>query len=71
VENAAFFEKAGAAVVIPGGALLAETVAALAEDTDRRNAMAAASARMGNRDAADCIARAILAAIQPAANGEA
>ncbi|GHV75745.1 UDP-N-acetylglucosamine--N-acetylmuramyl-(pentapeptide) pyrophosphoryl-undecaprenol N-acetylglucosamine transferase [Spirochaetia bacterium] len=56
VENAAFFEKAGAAVVIGGGDL-AETVAALAEDAERRNDMAAASARMGSRDGAECIAR--------------
>jgi UDP-N-acetylglucosamine--N-acetylmuramyl-(pentapeptide) pyrophosphoryl-undecaprenol N-acetylglucosamine transferase len=71
VENAAFFEKAGAAVVIGGGegrtetaAVLAETVAALAEDTGRRNAMAAASARIGSRDGAECIARFLLAAFK-------
>jgi UDP-N-acetylglucosamine--N-acetylmuramyl-(pentapeptide) pyrophosphoryl-undecaprenol N-acetylglucosamine transferase len=71
VENAKVFEKAGAAVVIGGGgdvkktaAVLAETVAALAEDTERRNAMAAASARMGSRDGAEYIARALLAAFR-------
>jgi UDP-N-acetylglucosamine--N-acetylmuramyl-(pentapeptide) pyrophosphoryl-undecaprenol N-acetylglucosamine transferase len=71
VENARVFEKAGAAVVIGGGgdhsdtaAVLAETVAALAEDTGRRNAMAAASARMGNRDGAECIAREIVSEIK-------
>jgi UDP-N-acetylglucosamine--N-acetylmuramyl-(pentapeptide) pyrophosphoryl-undecaprenol N-acetylglucosamine transferase len=74
VENAAFFEKAGAAVVIKGtgdhGAtvkVLAATVAALAEDTLLRNAMAAASARIGSRDGADFIARSLLAALPGAA----
>ena len=73
VENARVFEKAGAAVVIGGGdlremaAVLAETVAALAEDPVRRNTMAAASARIGSRDGADCIARSLLAALPGAA----
>ncbi|GHV80272.1 UDP-N-acetylglucosamine--N-acetylmuramyl-(pentapeptide) pyrophosphoryl-undecaprenol N-acetylglucosamine transferase [Spirochaetia bacterium] len=72
VENAAFFEKAGAAVVIKGtgdrgatAAVLAAAVAALAEDTPMRNAMAAASARIGSRDGADLIARSLLAEIEP------
>ena len=74
VENARVFEKAGAAVALGNdeggggtgvGALLAETVAALAEDTLRRDAMAAASARMGMRDGAAFIAGAIAAACGP------
>jgi UDP-N-acetylglucosamine--N-acetylmuramyl-(pentapeptide) pyrophosphoryl-undecaprenol N-acetylglucosamine transferase len=72
VENARVFEKAGAAVVIgeenvqETAAVLVQTVAALAEDTERRNAMAAASARIGSRDGADLIARALLAALKGA-----
>jgi UDP-N-acetylglucosamine--N-acetylmuramyl-(pentapeptide) pyrophosphoryl-undecaprenol N-acetylglucosamine transferase len=71
VENAKVFEKAGAAVVIGGGgdvkktaAVLSKTVAALAEDTERRNAMAAASACLGKRDGAEFIARSLLAALK-------
>jgi UDP-N-acetylglucosamine--N-acetylmuramyl-(pentapeptide) pyrophosphoryl-undecaprenol N-acetylglucosamine transferase len=71
VENARVFEKAGAAVVIKGiggrtatVAVLAATVITLAEDTEKRNAMAAASARMGSRDGAEYIAQALLAALE-------
>jgi UDP-N-acetylglucosamine--N-acetylmuramyl-(pentapeptide) pyrophosphoryl-undecaprenol N-acetylglucosamine transferase len=66
VENAAFFGKAGAAVILGGegspaetAAALRETVAALVENDGMRNAMAAASARIGNADGAAIIARAI------------
>jgi UDP-N-acetylglucosamine--N-acetylmuramyl-(pentapeptide) pyrophosphoryl-undecaprenol N-acetylglucosamine transferase len=68
VENAAFFERAGAAVVIPGSdrpgetaAALTRTVSELAENAERRNAMAAASAALGRIDGADIVARAIQA----------
>ncbi|MDR2745875.1 MAG: undecaprenyldiphospho-muramoylpentapeptide beta-N-acetylglucosaminyltransferase [Treponema sp.] len=66
VENAAFFERAGAAAVIAGGerpgemaAALIRTVRDLAENAEKRNAMAAASAAMGRIDGAAIIARAI------------
>ena len=69
VENAAFFERAGAAVVIGGGnqgeraAAVAEIVRDLAENAEKRNAMAAASAALGKLDGAELIARAIRAEI--------
>ena len=70
VENAAFFERAGAAVVIGGGnrpggtaAAVAEIVCELAENTEKRNAMAAASAAVGKIDGAEIIARAIQAEV--------
>ncbi|MDR2370651.1 MAG: UDP-N-acetylglucosamine--N-acetylmuramyl-(pentapeptide) pyrophosphoryl-undecaprenol N-acetylglucosamine transferase, partial [Treponema sp.] len=60
VENARFFEKAGAAVVLSGGDAnpdrLAETIASLAAGDARREAMAAASARIGAGDGAALIA---------------
>ncbi|MDR2144443.1 MAG: undecaprenyldiphospho-muramoylpentapeptide beta-N-acetylglucosaminyltransferase [Treponema sp.] len=77
VENARFFEKAGAARVIgpdAGGlerkaAALGETVALIAEDRALRDAMAAASAKIGSADAASDIAGAILAALDPDSAG--
>jgi UDP-N-acetylglucosamine--N-acetylmuramyl-(pentapeptide) pyrophosphoryl-undecaprenol N-acetylglucosamine transferase len=66
VENAAFFERAGAAVVIRGGkrpgdlaAALTKAVAELAENEGMRSSMAEAAARIGRIDGADIIARAI------------
>jgi UDP-N-acetylglucosamine--N-acetylmuramyl-(pentapeptide) pyrophosphoryl-undecaprenol N-acetylglucosamine transferase len=65
VENAAFFERAGAAAVIrgesPGKIAAAATaiVRELAENAEKRNAMAAASAALGRLDGAELIARAI------------
>jgi UDP-N-acetylglucosamine--N-acetylmuramyl-(pentapeptide) pyrophosphoryl-undecaprenol N-acetylglucosamine transferase len=64
VENARYFEKAGAAVVLrapaEGGPLSAETlgeaVASLAENEALRTSMAAVSARIGAGDSADRIA---------------
>jgi UDP-N-acetylglucosamine--N-acetylmuramyl-(pentapeptide) pyrophosphoryl-undecaprenol N-acetylglucosamine transferase len=70
VENAAFFEKAGAAARIEDSSnfgetavTLAQVLTALAKDEARRNAMAAASARIGNRDGAAIIAGAIAAQV--------
>jgi UDP-N-acetylglucosamine--N-acetylmuramyl-(pentapeptide) pyrophosphoryl-undecaprenol N-acetylglucosamine transferase len=70
VENAAFFERAGAAVVIRRGNRPGETAAAaakvvreLAENAERRNAMAAASAALGKLDGAELLARAIHAEV--------
>jgi UDP-N-acetylglucosamine--N-acetylmuramyl-(pentapeptide) pyrophosphoryl-undecaprenol N-acetylglucosamine transferase len=71
VENARFFEKAGAALVIPGGggpgetaAILVREIWSLAEDGDRRAAMAAASERMGSLDGAQIIAQQIVSGIK-------
>ncbi|MDR1250009.1 MAG: undecaprenyldiphospho-muramoylpentapeptide beta-N-acetylglucosaminyltransferase [Treponema sp.] len=65
-ENAAFFERAGAAVVIGGGnrpgetaAALIRTISELAENAEKRNALAAASERIGRIDGAEIIARSI------------
>jgi UDP-N-acetylglucosamine--N-acetylmuramyl-(pentapeptide) pyrophosphoryl-undecaprenol N-acetylglucosamine transferase len=68
VENARFFEKAGAAVIIPGGgeaaASLVRTIASLAEDAEKRNAMAAASAAIGKTDGAALIAQTMGSAVR-------
>jgi UDP-N-acetylglucosamine--N-acetylmuramyl-(pentapeptide) pyrophosphoryl-undecaprenol N-acetylglucosamine transferase len=74
VENARFFEKAGAALVIgpeTGGfaekaAALREAAARLSDDTALRERMAAASAVIGARDGAAAIAVAIAAVIEDA-----
>jgi UDP-N-acetylglucosamine--N-acetylmuramyl-(pentapeptide) pyrophosphoryl-undecaprenol N-acetylglucosamine transferase len=70
VENAAFFERAGAAVTIGGenrpgemAAAAARIVCELAENAEKRNAMAAASEALGKLDGADIIARAIHAEV--------
>jgi UDP-N-acetylglucosamine--N-acetylmuramyl-(pentapeptide) pyrophosphoryl-undecaprenol N-acetylglucosamine transferase len=68
VENARYFEKAGAAVVLPPKAgesrplaeVLGETVLSLAEDEAERTSMAAAQARIGAGDSADRIAQLML-----------
>ncbi|MDR2029570.1 MAG: undecaprenyldiphospho-muramoylpentapeptide beta-N-acetylglucosaminyltransferase [Treponema sp.] len=60
VENARYFEKAGAAVVLRGGAgaeALEKEIASLSENESLRASMAAASARIGAGDSADRIAR--------------
>jgi UDP-N-acetylglucosamine--N-acetylmuramyl-(pentapeptide) pyrophosphoryl-undecaprenol N-acetylglucosamine transferase len=62
VENARFFEKAGAAIMLEGGAeakALGELIQDLAEHEERRAAMAAASARLGTLNGAELIARTI------------
>jgi UDP-N-acetylglucosamine--N-acetylmuramyl-(pentapeptide) pyrophosphoryl-undecaprenol N-acetylglucosamine transferase len=62
VENARFVEKAGAAVTLsgePAAETLARVVGSLAEDTQKRDAMAAASKRIGQTDGAALIADAI------------
>jgi UDP-N-acetylglucosamine--N-acetylmuramyl-(pentapeptide) pyrophosphoryl-undecaprenol N-acetylglucosamine transferase len=63
VENARFFEKAGAALVLSGEGLgpqsLARAVAAVAEDPEKRKAMAAASRKIGERNGAALIADSI------------
>lgn len=62
VENARFFEQAGAAIVLPphkrSAADLREALAALTND--KRTAMAASSARVGSADGAGGIVRLIL-----------
>jgi UDP-N-acetylglucosamine--N-acetylmuramyl-(pentapeptide) pyrophosphoryl-undecaprenol N-acetylglucosamine transferase len=63
VENARFFEKAGAAAVLWGEGLspqsLVETVLSIAEDEEKRAAMARASAEIGAVDGAASIVREI------------
>jgi UDP-N-acetylglucosamine--N-acetylmuramyl-(pentapeptide) pyrophosphoryl-undecaprenol N-acetylglucosamine transferase len=68
VENARFFEKAGAAIMLEAGseakaaqaaATLGELARDLAEHEERRAAMAAASARLGTLNGAERIARTI------------
>jgi UDP-N-acetylglucosamine--N-acetylmuramyl-(pentapeptide) pyrophosphoryl-undecaprenol N-acetylglucosamine transferase len=59
VENARFFEREGAALVLLGGEAspekLAQTVSALADDPGRREAMAEAARRIGSLDGASVI----------------
>jgi UDP-N-acetylglucosamine--N-acetylmuramyl-(pentapeptide) pyrophosphoryl-undecaprenol N-acetylglucosamine transferase len=62
VENARFFEKAGAALVLPEepkAEALLEAAAGLAADRERLALMAAAAARLGESDGALVIARAL------------
>jgi UDP-N-acetylglucosamine--N-acetylmuramyl-(pentapeptide) pyrophosphoryl-undecaprenol N-acetylglucosamine transferase len=63
VENAAYFEKHGAALTLvhPTRDALLEAVGALAEDGARRKAMAAAARTLGAQDAAREISAALLA----------
>ncbi|MDR2019416.1 MAG: undecaprenyldiphospho-muramoylpentapeptide beta-N-acetylglucosaminyltransferase [Treponema sp.] len=62
VENAGFFERAGAAVALrnPSPEDVVQTALALAGDAERRNALAAASAAIGAADGANAIAGAIV-----------
>jgi UDP-N-acetylglucosamine--N-acetylmuramyl-(pentapeptide) pyrophosphoryl-undecaprenol N-acetylglucosamine transferase len=66
--NARWMEEAGAATVLPDAQLtpvrLRAEVDALVEDEPRRRAMAAASAALARPDAAQAIAREVLAAVQ-------
>jgi UDP-N-acetylglucosamine--N-acetylmuramyl-(pentapeptide) pyrophosphoryl-undecaprenol N-acetylglucosamine transferase len=70
VENAAFFEKAGAALALPPGkreaADLLEAVTILAEDDGKRKAMAAASACVGAVDGTGNIVRLLVDALRGA-----
>ena len=59
VENARFFEREGAALVLPGGEGLANAVSAIADDSARRTAMAEAARRIGCLDGAAIIGNAI------------
>jgi UDP-N-acetylglucosamine--N-acetylmuramyl-(pentapeptide) pyrophosphoryl-undecaprenol N-acetylglucosamine transferase len=68
VENARFFENAGAALTLSAGQAnpesLAETVNVLAVDPAKRSAMAAASLRIGALDGAGVIARNIAGVVE-------
>jgi UDP-N-acetylglucosamine--N-acetylmuramyl-(pentapeptide) pyrophosphoryl-undecaprenol N-acetylglucosamine transferase len=68
VENARFFEKAGAAVVLLGADAnlenLVSAVRAIAGDDEKRAAMAAAAVRLGKADGAALIAEAICGYIE-------
>ena len=68
VENARFFEREGAAVVLesPTPADLERAVAGLAEDPARRDRMAAAAARIGGLDGAAIIGASIVDALRRA-----
>ncbi|MDR2184519.1 MAG: undecaprenyldiphospho-muramoylpentapeptide beta-N-acetylglucosaminyltransferase [Treponema sp.] len=61
VENAGFFERAGAAAALrnPSPEDVVQTVLALAGDAEKRKAMAAAAAAIGAADGAKIIAQAI------------
>ncbi|MDR0374839.1 MAG: undecaprenyldiphospho-muramoylpentapeptide beta-N-acetylglucosaminyltransferase [Treponema sp.] len=59
VENARFFEKAGAAIVVKETNRLVEIIAELAADDEKRAAMAKASLAVGIRDGARIIADSI------------
>jgi UDP-N-acetylglucosamine--N-acetylmuramyl-(pentapeptide) pyrophosphoryl-undecaprenol N-acetylglucosamine transferase len=67
VENARYFERAGAALTLLGKGVspenLLQTLAAIAGDESKRKTMAAASARIGGADGAAIIAGAIIAAV--------
>ncbi|MDR2476195.1 MAG: undecaprenyldiphospho-muramoylpentapeptide beta-N-acetylglucosaminyltransferase [Treponema sp.] len=67
VENARFFEKAGAAIVLEGNAANAEnlvkTVTGIANNAEKRQAMAAASFAIGRLDGAAIIAQSIIEAL--------
>jgi UDP-N-acetylglucosamine--N-acetylmuramyl-(pentapeptide) pyrophosphoryl-undecaprenol N-acetylglucosamine transferase len=67
VENARYFEKAGAALTLLGKAAspenLIQTLTALAGDETQKKAMAASSARIGAADGAALIAGAVIGAI--------
>jgi UDP-N-acetylglucosamine--N-acetylmuramyl-(pentapeptide) pyrophosphoryl-undecaprenol N-acetylglucosamine transferase len=73
LENARFFERAGAALVLPpggrGAAELLCAVRTLAEDGERRLAMAASSRRIGEADCGGLILRALLDALDRNENG--
>lgn len=78
MENAEFFEKAGAAVVLrpaaggrgAGAEELAALVRALARNPERLAAMSAAAAEAARIDGALLIARVLKDAVSPAAGGE-
>ena len=68
VENARFFEEAGAAVTLTGQAATKENLLAavcgIAEDSTKREAMEAASSAIGKLDSAALIAEHILTFIK-------
>jgi UDP-N-acetylglucosamine--N-acetylmuramyl-(pentapeptide) pyrophosphoryl-undecaprenol N-acetylglucosamine transferase len=67
VENARYFEKAAAAVVLQGdagAAALGETIRSLAADGDRRATMARAAAALGAADSIALIAREVLSLLK-------
>ncbi|MDR2069400.1 MAG: undecaprenyldiphospho-muramoylpentapeptide beta-N-acetylglucosaminyltransferase [Spirochaetaceae bacterium] len=73
VENARFFEKAGAAAVLSGEGVsphaLAETVLSIAQNEEKRAAMARASAKIGAQDGAASIVREMMALLEEKNNG--
>jgi UDP-N-acetylglucosamine--N-acetylmuramyl-(pentapeptide) pyrophosphoryl-undecaprenol N-acetylglucosamine transferase len=73
VENARFFERAGAAAVLLGEGVspgaLAETVLSIAENDGKRAAMARASAKIGAIDGAASIVREMMSLLEEKTNG--
>ncbi|MDR2758455.1 MAG: undecaprenyldiphospho-muramoylpentapeptide beta-N-acetylglucosaminyltransferase [Spirochaetaceae bacterium] len=73
VENARFFEKAGAAAVLSGGEVspkaLVETVLSIAGDEEKRAAMVRASAKIGAQDGAASIVREMISLLEEKTNG--
>jgi UDP-N-acetylglucosamine--N-acetylmuramyl-(pentapeptide) pyrophosphoryl-undecaprenol N-acetylglucosamine transferase len=74
VENAGYFERRGAALVLSGegldGRTLGEAVTRLALDGERRRAMAAAAAAIGEADGAALIAGAVLELVGEGTGGK-
>jgi len=73
VENARFFQEAGAALVLGedvNAQELMRAVNSLAQDTEKRKAMADASAKIGQKDGALIIARTLAQEIDKIAGGE-
>jgi len=73
VENARFFQEAGAAQVLGedvNAQSLIQAVKSLAQDTEKREAMASASAKIGEKDGAFIIARTLAQEIDKTAGGE-
>jgi UDP-N-acetylglucosamine--N-acetylmuramyl-(pentapeptide) pyrophosphoryl-undecaprenol N-acetylglucosamine transferase len=74
VENARFFEKAGAALVLTGEDAnpreLIRAVKTLAHDGEKRKVMAACSAKIGERDGAEIIARTLAEKINKLTEGK-
>jgi UDP-N-acetylglucosamine--N-acetylmuramyl-(pentapeptide) pyrophosphoryl-undecaprenol N-acetylglucosamine transferase len=73
VENAFFFQRAGAAQALVGEDAnpqkLIQTIKTLAQDSEKRNAMAQASAKFGERDGAGIIAKTLAEEIKKLAGG--
>ncbi|MCL2265357.1 MAG: UDP-N-acetylglucosamine--N-acetylmuramyl-(pentapeptide) pyrophosphoryl-undecaprenol N-acetylglucosamine transferase [Treponema sp.] len=70
IENARFFEKAGAAVILPPSGDLPAAVNDIAHNEEKRNNMASFSAKTGNKDSAGIIAKMLYESIMNQGGGE-